>query len=247
MGDIDHLPTSLSPSTFVVVRRDKRKRNKPYEYPQVLYPHYSAPAATTTTKTVRTTNNMVNNSGINNDYVTTSNRQTLIPHTSVVTTHENNTVVQQPQQPLSSHRTFEYNRPDLVTSSSATSLGRHPLGSAQSQTYQPPIHSYRYQPSPVPDSNWHMTGVKTINRAPGYNAGLSNDFSQRGVYRPAPLNANERMFDQRPEPRLLHYYTGYDYFATMDPPETILGRPGSVVRYDTNTSYQPNDYMKSMM
>ena len=31
-------PSTYSPSTYVIVRRNKKKRNKPYDYPQVLYP-----------------------------------------------------------------------------------------------------------------------------------------------------------------------------------------------------------------
>ncbi len=36
--DYSAYPSTYSPSTYVIVRRNKKKRNKPYEYPQVLYP-----------------------------------------------------------------------------------------------------------------------------------------------------------------------------------------------------------------
>jgi hypothetical protein len=88
-----------------------------------------------------------------------------------------------------------------------------------------------------------------------YNPEPVNDYIQRGIYRPPRLNPNERPFENSGEPRVLHYYTGYDHFATVDSRDVVVSRQypsglrsGSPVRYPGNSSYyHHNDYLTSAM
>jgi hypothetical protein len=201
------------------------------------------------------------------------NHQTLTPYTSIVSTHGTNTTVQKQQPPVAPYRSFNYDRSDIVTSPSSTSIAPHSSIPIQPQTYrtqQPPYQyqtnpsppqtyrsqqaPYQYQPNPLPPQ-WHRTGTNTMNQSVGYASEPTNDYNLRGVYYPTRTNRIERTFEQKQEPRVLHYYTGYDYFATVDPSDAVLTRhqspttgPGSAIRYNTNPSYhQQGDYIKSTM
>lgn len=217
----------------------------------------------------RTMNGTVNNGLTSIDYSSNVNRQALTPYTSVVTTtKETNTTIpqQQHQQPpspsppppaiVASSREFEYNRPDVVQSSSAAAIGRQPVNTVQMPSYRPPVSTYRYQPESPPTVQWRQTDMNVANRSTAYNSGVSNDFLQRGSYYPTRYQPTERTtFEQKQEPRVLHYYTGYDYFATIDPSDTVLVRhhqpapaPGIATRYSSNTPYyQSDDYITSTM
>jgi len=138
--------------------------------------------------------------------------------------------------PIQQQRLSPYRGSGLLTSPSTSSIP------PQTRYYQPPVTSYRYQPP-----HWHRTEPNPIN----YNTETGNDYIQRGIYRPTRLNPIE----QKEEPRVLHYYTGYDHFSTVDPSDIILTRhhtpfPGraSPVRYNINSSYyHQSDYLKSAM
>jgi hypothetical protein len=151
----------------------------------------------------------------------------IAPYTSGI----NNPPLRQ-QRPLSPYRD-----PDYLTSASGNSIPPPP------RYYRPPLPSYSYQPS-----HWHRPQSNSLN----YNSEPSNDYVQRGIYRPPRLNPIDRPFEQSGEPRVLHYYTGYDHFATVDTSDVILSRhaPGSAspARYTNNHSYyHQNDYIKSAM
>jgi hypothetical protein len=182
----------------------------------------------------------------------------LTPYTSIVTTYETNTAVQQPpqreQQPSIPYRSYEYNRSNLVTSPSVTTVVPQPIIAAPTQSYQRPLSSYQYQTQSSPP-HLHRTITNTTNQSIGYTSDASNDYIQRSYYNPNRSNIVERTFEQKPEPRVLHYYTGYDYFSTVDPSDAVLTRhhppatgPGSAIRYGSNPSYHhQNDYVKSAM
>ena len=263
-ADLNDYPPGLSPSTFVVVRRNKNKRNRPYEYPQILYPNISYPKTATQT----TMNGTVTSGMTSTDYLTNTNRHTQAPFTSIVTTtKETNTIIpppppQQPQPPpplpaiVASNRDFEYNRPDIVPSSSATIIGRQPMSIGPTQSYRPAVPAYRYQPEPSPTVQWRRTDANVPNRLTGYGSNLSNDYLPRDSYYSTRYQPTERTsYEQKQEPRVLHYYTGYDYFATIDPSDTVLMRhhpatsgPGTAVRYSANVPYyQSSDYITSTM
>ena len=202
--DLNGYPTTYSPSTFVVVRQDKKKRKKPYNFQQEYFP-----------------TRMMSNAP-NTDYITNPNYQMLSSYN--------------PPPPQQQQNTSPYQGPGVFTSQSATSIHR------QTRYHQPPTTNYRYQPPPP---HWHRTESNPIN----YNPEPGNDYIQRGIYRPARLNPTEF----RDEPRVLHYYTGYDHFATVDPSDVILTRHhppphperAAPVRYP---SYYPqSDYVKSAM
>jgi hypothetical protein len=229
--DFNGYPATLNPSTFVVVRRNKKKRTQPYDYPRVLYPNHYFPTTTTP-------NGIANSGYTNNDYITNPNHQMLAPYTSVMSNH-----VLQQQKPATPYRTFDYNHPGLQQSPSMVSMAPQP------RTYQPPVPPHQYQQHPSP-AHWHRPGGNVMNQPMSYNPQAVNDYIQRGIYRPNRLNPNERIFEQKEEPRVLHYYTGFDHFTAVDPSDTILTRhhpplpgPGSPVRYTVNPSYrQQNDY-----
>ncbi|CAF3240194.1 unnamed protein product [Rotaria sp. Silwood2] len=160
----------------------------------------------------------------NTDYISNPNHQMLAPYTSVINNQQINPAIQQQQQPSNPYR-----GPDLLTSPSATSIPRQPWH------YQPPMPSYPYEPP-----HWHRTGINLMN----YPNESANDYVQRGIYRPARLNPTERIFEQKEEPRVLHYYTGYNHFSTIDPSDAVLTRQhppsqgsNSPVRYTVNPSY----------
>lgn len=199
--DFNGYPATYSPSTFVVVRRNKKKRKKPYEYPQILYPQQYFPTHTP-----------------NTDYITNPNYQMMTSY---------NAPIPPPQ------RSSPYRDSGVFPSQSTTSM---PL---QTRYYQPPVPTYRYQPP-----HWRRTESNPIN----YNSEPVNDYIQRGIYRPARLNPVE----PKEEPRMLHYYTGYDHFSSIDPSDAVLTRhhppyPGraSPVRY--SSYYAQNEYIKSAM
>lgn len=259
-ADINTYPSALSPSTFVIVRQNKKDRNKPYDYPQILHPNQYF--ATTLH------NEKVANGAINPNYITNSNHQILSPYTSVVTTHETNTTVQPPpqsqpqqqtriqqqQQPIVRRRSLDYYHSNLTKSYSMTNIGPQPPVPVHTQPFRTPISTYQYQPRSSP-SNWHHTGTNVMDRSIGYTSEPSNEYLQRDFYYPNRSNIIERTFERKQEPRVLHYYTGYDYFATVDPSDPILTRhhspiigPGTAIRYNTNPPYHyQSDYIKSTM
>lgn len=209
--DINSYPTAYDPSTFIIVRRNKKKRKKPYDYPQILYPQQQQQqnVPTRTISSIRTT-----------DYITNPNHQMLRSY---------NPPLPQQQQGLN-----PYNGAGIFPSRSVASMP------PQSQYYPSSMAGYRYQPAP-----WPQTDSNPIP----YNPEPVNDYIQRGIYRPSRLNPLE----SREEPRVLHYYTGYDHFATVEPTDVIgtrhhpgvyPGRP-SPSRYPSH--YPPTNYMKSTM
>ncbi|UJR36008.1 hypothetical protein I4U23_028747 [Adineta vaga] len=170
-ADINGYPANLSPSTFVVVRRNKRKRNKPYDYSQTLHPTRYFPNTTTTTNRV-----------ITNDR-TNPNHQMLTPYTSVITTQETNSNIQ--QTPSIPYRTTEYNRSNLITSPSTTTT-------TITQPYRPPAPIYQYETQSFP-TNFHQTEPDTFNRTIGYNSRHNNDYTQHGFYNPIRANTTNEL------------------------------------------------------
>ena len=203
--DINSYPTAYDPSTFVIVRRNKKKRKKPYNYPQILYPQQQQQQfPTRTISSVPTT-----------DYITNPNYQMLRSY---------NTPLQQ------QHGRNPYSGPGVFPSRSAVSMP------SPTRYYAPPMGSYRYQPT-----HWHDADPNSIP----YHPEPVNDYVQRGIYQPGRLNPME----SREEPRVLHYYTGFDHFATVEPSDVILRRHhptrSSPTRYPSY--YPPHDYIKSTM
>lgn len=250
-ADMNGHPAAMSPSTFVIVRRDKRKRKNPYDYPQVLHPGHYFPSTGTDGRVV--------NNVTRTDYVTTTTNQQpiLTPYTSAVSTREiNMNLPVQSTQPFTSQRNLEYNQSNLVTTPSVTTIAPQTSITTHTQSFRPPVPSYSYQPrSPSPPTTWYRTETNTINRPiSSYTADTAHNFSQRDIYPTNRSQVIERTFDRKQEPRLLHYYTGYDYFATVDPSDPVLtrhhlssARPGTAIRYGANPSYRSNDYITSTM
>ncbi|CAF0943465.1 unnamed protein product [Adineta steineri] len=243
-ADLNGYPATLSPSTFVIVRRNKNKRNKPYDYSQTLYPNRYFPTPSTTT----TTTDRI----IRNDQTLNHNHQMLSPYTSIITTHETNTNIQ--PTPSTSYRNFEYNPPNIVVSPSTTTIAQQSSVPVSTQSYRRPLTGYAYQSSASP-SDFNRLGTRITDQSLNYTTEFGNDYTQRYFQNPIRSNNIDRTFEQKQEPRVLHYYTGYDYFATLDPSETVATRhhpstsgPGLAIRYGVNPSYQhQNDYIKSTM
>ncbi len=184
----------------------------------------------------------------------------LTPYTSIVTTYETtNTAVQPPQQieqkPSIPYRIYEYNRSNLVTLPSVTTVVPQTIIAVPTQPYERPLSPYQYQTQSSPPQ-LHRTRTNTTNQSMVYTSDASNDYIQRSYYNPNRSNVLERTFEQKSEPRVLHYYTGYDYFSTVDPSDATLTRhhppaatrTGSAIRYGSNPSYyHQNDYVKSAM
>ncbi|CAF4643944.1 unnamed protein product [Rotaria sp. Silwood1] len=241
-ADLNGYPATFSPSTFVIVRRNKRKRNKPYDYPQVLHPnHYFS-------KTVA-------NGGIYTNYVPNPNHKSLSPYTSITTTQETNvTSQQQQQQPLTSYQYLERNRSNLIASPSVATMPPQSSILVPTQSYRTLSSPYQYQPRPSPP-HWRRTGTNAMNQSIGYASEPTIDYVQHDYYHPIRSNPIERRYEQKQEPRVLHYYTGYDYFATIDPVNTVLTRhhpstmgSGPAIRYGDNLYYRPQtDYIKSTL
>lgn len=232
--DLNGYPDGLNPSTFVIVRRNKKKRDEPYGYPTVLYPSNSPPPVP-----------------IVNGHVAKPTHTVLTPYTSVISTQESTTTQTNAIQPTvpstSNQRLFVPNRPDLVPSASLTTFD------PAVTTYRVPVPVGRYPsnapapPLPPPPNTWNPNGLSTVTRPYAYHT---------DSYQP-PYQTTAPFYPTRSEPRVLHYYTGYDYFATIDPsdgsgatrtqPQTIA-RPGTAIRYNSNPTYYPsNDYIKSTM
>jgi hypothetical protein len=212
-----------------------------------LYPNHYFP--TTTATTGRITNDVVTT-----NYPPATNQQMLSPYTSVVTIHETNTIRPQQQQPLTPHRSFEYNHSNLVSSPSVTTIAPQPPIPMETKPFRTPVSAYPYQPRPSPP-HWHRTGANTMNQSIGYASEPTPDYMQRDFHYPYRSNLIERTVERKQEPRVLHYYTGYDYFSTIDPSDAALTRhhspptgPGTAIRYDVYPSYrQQGDYIKSTM
>lgn len=243
-ADLNGHPAALSPSTFVIVRRNKKKRNQPYQYPQVLHPNHYFPTAAPTDV-------------LRSDYsLNTNQRSMLTPYTSVVTTRETTTnVPMQSTQPFTPQQRLDYNPSNLIASPSVTTIAAQPSIPLPSQTFRPPVTSYTYQTRPPsPPTTWYRTESNTINRPLVYLPEPTPSYLQRDIYLPNRSQTIDRSFDRKQEPRMLHYYTGYDYFATPDPSEfhltrhhPPLPRPGTAIRYGVNPSYHSTDYIKSTL
>ena len=104
-ADFHGYPVGLSPSTFVLVRSNKKKRGKPYEYPRTLQPNYVAPTGVT--------NQAVTSAS--SDYVMNPNHRMLVPYTTM---EQKNTIIDQ-------HQTLAHHQPDIVQSRSATTMSPH--------------------------------------------------------------------------------------------------------------------------
>jgi hypothetical protein len=150
----------------------------------------------------------------------------LAPYGSITSNQQKNPSIQQQQQSLNPYRGSA-----LLTSPSGPSV------SPQAQFYQPSISSYPYQ-----TPHWQRTGLNSIN----YNNESANSYIQRGIYRPTRLHPIEPTFEQREEPRVLHYYTGYDHFSTIDPNDVVLTRHHPSLYTPNPSYYQQNDYVKSV-
>jgi hypothetical protein len=187
------------------------------------------------------------------------------PYTSVVTTQETTTTNTQQRQlppppppppppPLTPYRGVEYNRSNHTTSPMIIANLPQPPFINETQPFHTPVSSYQYQ-SRASSPHWHRTGTNAMNRSIGYASEPTHEYVQRSLYQPNRSNTVERRFEKRQEPRVLHYYTGYDYFATADPSDAVLTRhhppiirPVSSIRYDANPSYyHESDYIKSSM
>ncbi|CAF1942401.1 unnamed protein product [Rotaria magnacalcarata] len=158
----------------------------------------------------------------NTDYVTNPNHQMLAPYTSLASNEQINPAFQQQVPTL-------YRDPSLLQSPSANSIP------PQSWQYQTPTSSYPYEPP-----YWHRPAPNPMN----YHTEPFNEYVQRGIYRPNRLNPMERTFESKEEPRVLHYYTGYNEFATVDPTDAGSSRNNaplqglnSGVRYNANPPY----------
>ena len=246
--DLETYPTTMSPSTFVIVRRNKKKRNKPYDYPQVLYPDASYPQTTS----------------IENRTVTTNTNQTVLaPYNSIGNVKEANVNIRDspsmPQriQTTVTNRTIEYNNhTDLVPSSSFNTMGHQPHNQVHNNNYRPAIAPSR-PPYEISSSvNWRRMDSGGFNPTTSYQSEpMANDYFQNDVYYPSRSNTFGRLDERRSEPRILHYYTGLDYFATVDPSDMALVRHhpsnsvmGPTIRYNTNPAYySSSDYVKSSM
>ena len=240
-ADLNGYPSSLNPSPFVIVRKDKKKRNKPYQYPQELYPSHYYPTETAN-------NTAVTNNGAGTNYLSNPYHQSLTPYTSVMTSQDTVPVSQQQQRrPLTPHQNFDYNRSNLLAPPPMTTVEPRSSFPVQTQNYQ-----YHHHPSTF---HWDRTGTNTINPFMSYGSEPPIDYLQNDLHYQTRSNFMERMTNQKQEPRLLHYYTGRNYFASLDPSETMLTRhhsptagftPG--IRYGGNPSYHhQNDYTKSIM
>ncbi|CAF0978893.1 unnamed protein product [Adineta ricciae] len=168
------------------------------------------------------------NTNPNTDYVTNPNHRML---TTPFASPMNNLPIAPPT--VSHHQSLSpYRGANLFSSPSTISLP------PPTQFYQPAMPTYPYQPA-----HWHRTGEQ------------ANDYIQRGIYRPTRLNPFENPFEQREEPRVLHYYTGYDHFSTVDPDDVTYARhhPSTIrsispVRYPVNPPYyHQNNYIKSAL
>ena len=247
-ADLNGHPAALSPSTFVIVRRNKKKRNKPYDYPQVLHPSHYLPNTVS--------NGRIVNNDIRTNYVSATNQRVLSPYTSAVTTHETNTIQQQQrvQPPFTAHRSLEYNQSNLVSSPSITTIAPQPPVPFQTRPFRVVAPTYSHQARPSP-THWNLPTTNTVNRSIDYVSEPTHDYTQRDLYLPNRSHIVDRSFEQKQEPRLLHYYTGYDYFATVDPSDNVLTRhnspmtgPRTTIRYGANPPYHhQNDYIKSTM
>lgn len=254
----------MSPSTFVIVRRNKKNRNKPYEYPQILHPSHYFPTTAN--------NGVIASSNPNFELRRNPNQQMLAPYTSIVTTQETTTTSHHQQQqqqqreeqrqipppppppPITPYRGFEYNNPNFTTSPPMTTIPTQPSIPMQTQPFRTPVTSYQY-PSNSTAPHWNRTGTNVINQPIRYAPEATHNYLQRNVYYPNRTNVIERTFERKQEPRVLHYYTGFDYFAAVDPSDAVLTRhhppmtgPGSAIRYSANPSYHhQDDYIKSTL
>ncbi|CAF2098340.1 unnamed protein product [Rotaria magnacalcarata] len=244
-ADFNGYPATFSPSTFVIVRRNEKKRNKPYNYSRVLHPNHYFPT---------TTNGVMINGLSKVDYTVNPNRPPLAPYTSIATINE--TINTNQQQTLPPLQPYERSRSNMILSPSPTNvLPTIQQISRRTEPFEVSPSPYPYQTRPSPP-NWHRTGTSVTNQSIGYASEPAIDYTQRDYY-PPRSNTTERRLEPNNEPRLLHYYTGYDYFATLDPsdlamtrhhPTTTATTLGGPIRYGGNPSYHPpSDYIKSTL
>ena len=220
--DLNAYPTAVNPTAYVVVPRNRKgKKSKRYDYPQVLYPQQYYPNTTP-----------------NTEYIPNPNYQMMSSNNQ--TGGGGGAPLPPPLPPASPYRTA-----GLLTSRSSTSV---PPGRSYQQQQPPlppppppPITTYRHQPQP----HWHRTESNSVP----YATEAVNDYIQRGIYRPSRLPPMENRDEQLPPaPRILHYYTGFDHFSTVDPSDIILTRHHqSPIRYNIPSYYSQNDYVKSVM
>lgn len=262
-ADLNGNPAAFSPSTFVIVRRNKKKRNQPYEYPQILYPNHYLPS-----NTVPISNGKVTTAVTRTEYPINPHPQVLAPHTAVTSVQETTTTTtnnqllspplpKPPTQALTPYRPFDHNQSNLVSTHSMTTIPppTSSLVPIHTQSYRPTLSAYPYQPRSSP-THWHRTGPNVLNRSFGYASEPADDYVQRDYFHPNRSHLIEPTFGQEREPRILHYYTGYDYFATIDPSDPLAARhqrplittPRNTLRYGANPSYpRSNDYVTSTM
>lgn len=216
--DLNGYPTAVSPTTYVVVPRNQKGKHKKKRYD---YPQVLYPQR------------YYPNTTPNSEYIPNPNYQMMQLGTQPA-------VASQPS--ASPYRTA-----GLLTSRSSTSVPPPPPppplpAAAAGRSYQPPITTYRHQPQPP---HWHRTESNSVS----YPTEAVNDYIQRGIYRPSRLPPMENRDEQAlVAPRILHYYTGYDHFSTVDPSDIILTRHHqSPIRYNLPSYYSQNDYIKSAM
>lgn len=203
LADFTTFPTSYHPSPVPPVDRKKKKRKKPYEQPETGYPNPNIVS--------RTADNYPPP-----DYIVNLNHPMVAPYTSLTNNqHINPLFQQQPQQPPpppQPHQqlTSTYRGPGLLPSPSAIS---NPM---QQGHYQPPASSYHQEPP-----HWQRNEINPMN----YRQEPAPDYIQHGIYRPGRQNPIERTFERKDEPRVLHYYTGFDNFSVIDPTDTASSRP----------------------
>ncbi|CAF1390218.1 unnamed protein product, partial [Didymodactylos carnosus] len=174
----------------------------------------------------------------------------------------NNDEMSQQQQQLQNPSGYSYqqNNPRLLSSQSSTQITQIRPKQPQSHTFVPELSvhpSSQYRPS-----YWHNT--KRSNTSNGY---LSEpDYISRGVMYAPTISIQNTPFQNRyngitgqpfltprssgapltrREPRVMHYYTGLDYFAAIDSSdEQGLNTRRSTV--NPSYIYQKNDYIGTM-
>lgn len=187
---------------------------------------------------------------INPNYVPPPKNPQLGPYSSIATTQDTTLTTQpshrKPIKPLPPYPTIEHNRSHLIRSPSATTM-EPPL------SIPTPVPTYRPTVTPYP----YTSGPYQVNQPIAYTTDPPIDYIQRDYYPPPPPRSNypDRRYETKQEPRVLHYYTGYDYFATIDQSNLpssrnypSAARPGSALRYGGKTAYNvSNDYIKTTM
>ncbi|CAF0728852.1 unnamed protein product [Didymodactylos carnosus] len=258
---IDNFQSPIGPFSYQIVTQSKKKtrgfndkRTKSYivrpiqQHLPILTPYSSTVAATT--------------NDINRSTYITNHQPLLTPYTSNSTSA---THIQQYQSQIPQDYSYQQNTHRLLPSQSTTQINQiHPRQpqqlQLQTQTFEPRL-SARQSPSYRP-SYWHNT--KRSNTSNGY---LSEpDYVSRGIMYSPGITIQNTPFQNRyngiveqqfltrgssgappihREPRVMHYYTGFDYFAALDPTDE---RELNARRLTVNPSYiqQQEDYIGTM-